>query len=109
MPDSSREFYKYRLDNLSEDVDRLKSIVILGAEDRESLLFRVKSLEDNIADIAEIKSVVNNICEKVTSLEREDKNSRIKIMILLIALALSYLGSLVPKIATVLENIIKYI
>lgn len=109
MSDNNIEFYKYKIDNLSEDVSKLKDIVILGRDERESLLSRVKSLENNIEDITEIKFIVHNICEKVTSLEREDKNSRSKIMILLIILALSYIGSLLPKIALVLENIFKYI
>lgn len=65
MPDSTREFYKYKIDNLSEDVSIIKEILILGTGEKESLLSRVRILEDNIGDITEIKTIVNNICEKL--------------------------------------------
>lgn len=109
MSDGITEYYKCKIDNISENIEKLNDIVVLGTEDKDSLLSRVKLLENNIAEIIEIKIIVNNICEKVTSLEKEDKNSRSKIMILLIVLALSYLESLIPKIVTILENIVKYL
>lgn len=106
---NNKELYGYVISSLVEDVDRLKSIVILGTDDKESLIIRVRALEEYKEDISKLEHTINNIYEKVIALQIEDKTSRSKIMILLIILALSYISSLVPKIAIVLENITKYI
>lgn len=110
MPDNNKELYGYVLGGLTEDVDKLKNIVIFGQKnDKDSLIHRIAALEENNEGVSELKNKINTVYEKVLALETEDKKSRSKIMILLIILALSYINSLLPKIAGIMENIVKFL
>lgn len=60
-------------------------------------------------DVEALKESIHGLNERLNTLEREDKKSRVKIVMFLLVLIFTYLTACIPKLVTIIQALEKFL